>query len=126
MQTFKGVLPRAYLNNAATPQIAKSIIGGFLQQLPYYAYDNESNVISRDMREDYNAVRETVLSYVSGDRERDTVIYTPTTTSAINLLSHIMHQYDPNQIIITTRLEHMANYLPWRENFETVLVGITP
>lgn len=126
MRTCQGVLPRSYLNNAATPQVGRPIINDFLQQLPCYAYDNESNAISRNLKEDYNAVRETVLSYVSSNRERDTVIYTPTTTAAINLLSHVMHRYDPNQVIITTRLEHMANYLPWRENFETALVRITP
>ena len=126
MQTCSGLLPRVYLNNAATPQIANPIIKNFLQRLPYYAYDNESNMISRDMKTAYNAVRETVLDYIDADPQRDIVVYVPTTTAAINLLSHIMLQYDPSQTIITTRLEHMANYLPWRENFETVLVRTTP
>jgi cysteine desulfurase/selenocysteine lyase len=126
MQTCNGLLPRSYLNNAATPQIVKPVIQQFLQRLPCYAYDNEPNMISRDMRAAYNQVREIVLDYVGGDTDRDHVIYTPTTTTAINLLSHIMRQYDPSQVVITTRLEHMANYLPWQANFETVLVNTTP
>lgn len=127
MQTCRGFIPRVYLNNAATPQIAKPVIKACLQQqLPYYSYDNEPNMISRHMKTAYNEVRDIVLSYIGGDSERDAVIYTPTTTTAINLLSSVMLQYDPGKVIITTRIEHMANYLPWRENFETVLVGITP
>lgn len=126
MRTSRGFLPRVYLNNGATPQIAKPVIEDFLRWLPRYAYDNELNMISRDMKTAYNEVRRVVLDYIGGDPERDTVIYTPTTTTAINLLGHIMRQYDPGQVIITTRLEHMANYLPWRENFEISLVRITP
>lgn len=126
MRACRGFLPRAYLNNAATPQVARPIIEDFLRALPCYAYDNEQNAISRKLRADYNEVREIVLDYIGGDRGRDTVIYTPTTTTAINLLAHIMRQYDPNQVMITTRMEHMANYLPWKENFKTALVGITP
>ncbi len=125
METRRGIIPRCYLNNAATPQIAKPVIQDFLRWLPYYAYDNEFNSISVCLKDAYNEVRKTVLQYIIGDMDRDTVIYTPTTTTAINLLGHIMKQYDPGQVIITTRLEHMANYLPWRENFETVTVDIT-
>jgi selenocysteine lyase/cysteine desulfurase len=126
MPTSEGLIPRSYLNNAATPQIAKPVIEDFLERLPYYAYDNETNAISRELREAYNEVREVVLQYIGGETERETVIYTPTTTTAINLMSHIMLQVDPSQVILTTRMEHMANYLPWRERFETALVETTP
>lgn len=126
MDTGSGFIPRAFLNNAATPQIAKPIIADFCRWLPYYAYDNERNRISQEIKIAYNEVRSIVLNYIGGDIDLDTVIYTPTTTAAINLLSHIMGQLDPNQVIITTRLEHMANYLPWKENFEIALVNTTP
>ncbi len=126
MLTCREFLPRAFLNNAATPQIAKPVIEDFLHWVPRYAYDNERNMLSEDLRMAYNEVRGLVLDYIGGDPEMNTVIYTPTTTTAINLLSCIMWQYDPNQVILTTRMEHMANYLPWQEHFETVLVENTP
>lgn len=70
MQTCTGIFPRSYLNNAATPQIAKPVIKDCLQRLPCYAYDNESNTISRNMKAAYHKVREIVLQYIGGDPQR--------------------------------------------------------
>jgi len=126
MPTAKGLIPRSFLNNAAMPQIAKPVIRDFLDRLDCYAYDNEANAISRELQAAYNEVREVALRFIGGDPEQETVVFTPTTTTAINLLSHIMLQADPDQVILTTRMEHMANYLPWRERFKTALVGVTP
>lgn len=121
-----GTARRAYLNGAATPLVAKPVIQHYHKIQPRYAYDNEPNTLSQEMKANYNEVRNIVLDYIGGDTGLDTVIYTPTTTSAINLLSHIMKQYAPDQMILTTRMEHMANYLPYKESAKIVLVDITP
>jgi len=121
-----GLTTRTFLNNAATPQILKPVIQQFSELLDEYAYDNEPNVISARMRITYNEVRETVLDYIDGDPLFETVIFTQNTTTAINLVSHIFKQYDPDQVVLTTRMEHMANYLPYKENLNTVLIGLTP
>lgn len=54
----------------------------------------------------------------------DCVVYTDTTTSALNLLSHIALQDDPDQVIITTRMDHMANYLPLGLNLKLYLLDL--
>lgn len=41
------------------------------------------------------------------------------------LLSKIFKDENPDKFIITTAMEHMANYLPFKVNFPTKVVGIT-
>lgn len=115
------------MNNAATPQILKPVIDCFHQTLPCYAYDNEQNTISENLKTAYNEVRDLALCFVEGDPCKDAVIYTANTTAAINLLNHILLSA-PKPYIITTRMEHMANYLPYQQtqSCQTLLVKLTP
>lgn len=127
MRVKCGIARRAYLNNAATPQVLKQAADCFNQTLPCYAYDNEQNTISENLKKAYNEVRDLALCFVEGDPARDTVIYTANTTTAINLLNHVLLS-DPKPYILTTRMEHMANYLPYRQTqgCQTILVKLTP
>lgn len=125
MNTTNNYIPRVFLNNAATPQIAKPVTAKFDEMLYYYSYDNEPNSISERIKYEYENVRNIVLNYIDGDPDLDIVIYTPTTTHALNLFSFILLQEDPDQVIITTRMDHIANYLPFKEKFKTVLVKLT-
>jgi selenocysteine lyase/cysteine desulfurase len=97
-----------------------------MQYSSYYSYGNEANALSAQLTAKYNEVRDIVKDFIGADASLDTVIYTNNTTSAINILSEIYYEHDPNQIILTTRMEHMANYLPFREKMKTLAVGLTP
>lgn len=122
----RGCTSRVFLNNAATPLIAKPAIQAIFDTLPVYSYGNEFNPLSEILNRKYNEVRDIVKAFVGADPEKDTVIYTSNTTIALNILSQIMLEQDPNQVILTTRMEHMANYLPYKSKMETVLVRLTP
>lgn len=124
--TRYGTTSRVYLNNAATPLVAKPAIEELCNILPIYSYGNEANALSAQLTAKYNEVRDIVKDFIGADASLDTVIYTNNTTSAINILSEIYYEHDPNQIILTTRMEHMANYLPFREKMKTLAVGLTP
>lgn len=126
ISTHYGLTSRVYLNNAATPLVAKPAIQELCETLPIYSYGNESNALSAQLTAKYNEVRDIVIDFIGADSALDTVIYTSNTTSAINILSQVYYEHDPNQIILTTRMEHMANYLPYREKMKTLAVGITP
>lgn len=115
INTDFGVTSRVYLNNAATPLVAKPAIQELYKILPIYSYGNEPNALSAQLTEKYNEVRDIVTDFIGADTSLDTVIYTANTTSAINILSQVYYEHDPDQIILTTRMEHMANYLPFRE-----------
>lgn len=126
MKTTLGYIPRVYMNNAATPQIAKVVVKKAESLLHHYSYHNEQNHLSEKIQSTYNKVRNIIIDYIDGDTDLDSVIYTDTTTSALNLLSHIALQHDPDQVIITTRMDHMSNYLPFKVKFKTLLVRLTP
>ena len=126
IDTHFGVTSRVYLNNAATPLVARPAIQELYKTLPIYSYGNEPNALSSQLTAKYNEVRDIVTDFIGADASLDTVIYTSNTTTAINILSQVYYEHDPDQIVLTTRMEHMANYLPFREKMRTVAVGITP
>ncbi len=126
ISTYHGFTSRVYLNNAATPLVAKPAIQELYKTLSIYSYGNEPNALSAQLTSKYNEVRDIVMDFIGADSSLDTVIYTSNTTSAINILSQVYYERDPDQVILTTRMEHMANYLPFREKMKTVLVGLTP
>ena len=126
IDTHFGVTSRVYLNNAATPLVARPAIQELYKTLPIYSYGNEPNALSAQLTAKYNEVRDIVTDFIGADASLDTVIYTSNTTTAINILSQVYYEHDPEQIVLTTRMEHMANYLPFREKMRTVAVGITP
>lgn len=41
-------------------------------------------------------------------------------------MSDLFYHDDPNQVIITTAMEHMANYLSYISRFKTAVVGVSP
>jgi selenocysteine lyase/cysteine desulfurase len=115
-----------YLNNAATPLVAKPAIQELYKTLPIYSYGNERNALSAKLTSKYNEVRDIVMNFIGADFSLDTVIYTSNTTSALNILSQVYYEHDPDQVILSTKMEHMANYLPFREKMKTLLVSLTP
>ena len=53
------------------------------------------------------------------DTNTHTVIYTKTTTESLNILANILIK-NKNDKVLTTRMEHHANDLPWRKKCFTV------
>ncbi|MCZ9336152.1 aminotransferase class V-fold PLP-dependent enzyme, partial [Klebsiella pneumoniae] len=69
--------------------------------------------------------RSTILKLIDGDEEKDSVIYVKNATEGINFLAKFFKDENPDKFVITTAMEHMANYLPFKVNFPTKVVGIT-
>ena len=62
----------------------------------------------------YTECREYILDFFNVPKNKYTVIFVNNTTEGINRLSNILIQ-DKNDIVITTRMEHHSNDLPWRD-----------
>lgn len=72
----------------------------------------------------YEKCRDYVKEYFNlKDDDRYTVIFTKNTTEGINLLANalINSKYDK---VITTRMEHHANDLPWRYNANVIYIDV--
>jgi len=66
--------------------------------------------------------REIVKNFVSANDDY-TVFYTNSTTEGMNKLASALIQ-SPDDIVLTTRMEHHANDLPWRERAKVIYADV--
>jgi len=119
------VAKRVYFNNSATTLALRPVMWNVNSNVPLLTYVDAPCPLGGRTTTMYEQVRDVVLDYVGGDPNKDTVIYAKNSTEAINLLSDLFRQADPEQVVITTAMEHMANYLPFTCRFKTAVVNVT-
>lgn len=71
----------------------------------------------------YSQCRDYILDFFNADKEKYTAIFVNNTTDAINKLSSILVQ-DVNDIVLTSRMEHHSNDLPWRHKCKTIYIEV--
>ena len=72
----------------------------------------------------YEHAREVVLRFVAASPASHVVVFVRNTTEALNLLAHRIH-LESDELILTTRLEHHSNLLPWYQRAHEI-VELTP
>ncbi|MBC2581325.1 aminotransferase class V-fold PLP-dependent enzyme [Clostridium sp. DJ247] len=72
----------------------------------------------------YESSKKIVCDFVHCNKDRNTVIYVKNTTEGINKLAYTIYNIDKNSIILSTRMEHHSNDLPWRTKFNTDYVEV--
>lgn len=72
----------------------------------------------------YEHAREVVLRFVSANATSHVVVFVRNTTEALNLLAHRVY-LEPDELILTTRLEHHSNLLPWYQRAYEI-IELTP
>lgn len=72
----------------------------------------------------YEHAREVVSRFVSANPASHVVVFVRNTTEALNLLAHRVH-LEPDELILTTRLEHHSNLLPWYQRAHEI-IELTP
>jgi cysteine desulfurase/selenocysteine lyase len=73
----------------------------------------------------YESARQVVAGFVEDDLREDAVIFCANTSMAVNLLAKSM-QLAPQDIVVTTMMEHHSNDLPWRPKAGVEYVGLEP
>ncbi len=73
----------------------------------------------------YEKSREIVAHFVGADLDEDCVIFCGNTSNASNMLANIMN-FDEDDIVLTTVMEHHSNDLPWRPKAKVIYVGTNP
>lgn len=106
-----------YLDNAATSQKPEGVIDRVRQ---FYLSEN-SNIhrgnypLSSRASEYYAHSKQTVSHWIDA-RTPEEIVYTKSSTEAINLVAAGMDGLTgPENNIVTTELEHSSNYFPWKE-----------
>lgn len=126
--TKNGTLNSIYFDNAGTTPPFKSVINELDKYSPWYKYVSNKSAKAKFLSELYEESRTSIMNFVNADMDNDTVIYTKNTTEAINLLSNVICQQtsDIKPVVITTYMEHLSDYLPWKYRCDTDLVEVEP
>ena len=119
-------VPYVNLDNAASTPALRSVVEAIDEFLPFYsAVHRGSGYKSRLSTATFERAREIVGEFLGADPERDVVVFTKNTTEAINKLAHAL-PIQTGSVVLTTRLEHHSNDLPWRARVRTVQVAALP
>ena len=116
--------PLINFDNAATTPAFKAVQQAVDEELEMYGsigrgYSQKSNH-STDV---YNSTRDKVLEFFTADPEQYTCFYTNSTTDGLNKLASALIT-SKKDIVLTTRIEHHANDLSWRERCKVIYAEV--
>lgn len=110
----KGRIVPINFDNAATTPPFKRVVKRVLETTEYYGSiargDGQKSQYCSDL---YEECRRYILKYFNAPEEIYTAIFVGNTTDGLNKLSNILIN-NKEDIVITTRMEHHSNDLPWR------------
>lgn len=107
-------MPIGFDNGATTPSFKSSYRALSKGLATYGAVARGTGQKSEITTQNYENARKSILDFFSvGNDSRYTVVFGKTTTECMNLLANVLVK-DKKDKILTTRMEHHANDLPWR------------
>ena len=107
--------PAVNLDNAATTPPFADVTSEVLRQMLYYgSIGRGTGQKSKHSSTVYEAGRRAILDFLGADDDY-TAIYVGNTTDGMNKLAcALTNCRDGNVLVVSTRMEHHANDLPWR------------
>jgi cysteine desulfurase / selenocysteine lyase len=109
--------PLAYLDNAASTQKPRAVIGALsdFYSAHYSNIHRGVHTLSEEATAAYEGARDKVASFIHAPQPR-TVIFVRNTTEAINLVAYAWGRthVEPGDRILVTEMEHHSNLLPWQ------------
>ena len=112
-------------NGASSPPMIDSV-NALNDFMPYYSSVHRGTGFkSRLSTRIFDEAREIIAKFVKADLASNTVIFGKNASEAINKLAHSLPSGD-DCVVITTRMEHHSNDLPWRDHFKVVYADILP
>ncbi|MFR4229597.1 aminotransferase class V-fold PLP-dependent enzyme [Clostridium sp.] len=120
----KGRIVPINFDNAATTPPFKRVVKRVLETTEYYGSiargDGQKSQYCSDL---YEECRRYILKYFNAPEEIYTAIFVGNTTDGLNKLSNILIN-NKDDIVITTRMEHHSNDLPWRNKCDLKYVEV--
>ena len=106
--------PAVELDQAASTQAHPEAVARVAEFLPWYSSVHRgAGFRSRRATSSYEAARRAVLSFAGRDPDGpDVAIFCRNTTEALNHLAYRL-RLSPDDVVVTTVVEHHANLLPW-------------
>ncbi|MCU7493979.1 MAG: aminotransferase class V-fold PLP-dependent enzyme [Ignavibacteria bacterium] len=118
-------IPYVNLDNAASTPPFVEVMKALEAFMPYYSSVHRGTGFkSRLSTAAYDKAHETIGRFVGADLNTNTVIFGKNTSEALNKLSYRL-EIPEDKVVITSRLEHHSNDLPWRDRANVVHVKAT-
>ena len=118
------ITPIGFDNGATTPPLRCVFDDVYNNLLIYGSIGRGQGIKGELSTRKYEESRDKVLRFFNvQDTDTYTVIYTKTTTESLNILANILIK-DKNDKVLTTRMEHHANDLPWRKQATVEYVDV--
>ncbi len=111
---FNGELVRyVNLDNAASTPAMIKVRRAVEAFLPWYSSVHRgAGYKSRLSTHLYEHARDVVMRFTGAHQSTHVVVFVRNTTEALNLLAHRI-VLEPGELVLTTRMEHHSNLLPW-------------
>jgi selenocysteine lyase/cysteine desulfurase len=105
--------PYVGLDTAASTSALPEVVAAVEAFMPYYSSVHRgAGYKSRLATQAYESARRRALGFCGGERRGDVAILCRNTTEAINHLAYRL-RLEPEDVVLTTVVEHHANLLPW-------------
>ncbi len=114
-QTVRGK-PLVFLDSAASAQKPEAVIEAMVRTMrtQYANVHRGLHWMSERTTDAYEGARDKVAALLNAP-SRDEVIFTQSSTGAINLLAHAFGDtLRPDQAVVISEMEHHANIVPWQ------------
>ncbi|MCL2378112.1 MAG: aminotransferase class V-fold PLP-dependent enzyme [Defluviitaleaceae bacterium] len=120
------MVPAINLDSAATTPPFKKVMAEIDNQMKLYgSIGRGKGQKSAITTEFYMDARSAIKDFVNANHEKYTVFYAANTTDGINKLASALIR-SKSDMVLSTRMEHHANDLPWRARARTVYADVDP
>lgn len=112
-------------NAASTPvlQPVQDVVNEFL--VWYSSVHRGSGYKSRVSTKAYDDARKVIADFVGANLDEHVVIFTKHATEALNKISRRLG-FGPEDVVLTSMMEHHSNDLPWRLQAKVIHIDVTP
>lgn len=118
--------PYVFLDNAASTPTFGSVLRRIAEFMPWYSGVHRGvgfkAVVATNV---YDQTRRIAGEFVGADLSRNVVLFMRNTTECVNRLAHHL-DLRPDDVVVSTLMEHHSNDLPWRKYCRVVRAGIRP
>lgn len=115
-----------FLDNAASTPTFRRIVRCIEDFLPWYSGVHRGlgykAIVATNV---YEQARRVAGEFVGADVSQNAIIFSKNTTESVNKLAS-RFRFKPDDVVISTMMEHHSNDLPWRKHCRVVHVGILP
>jgi selenocysteine lyase/cysteine desulfurase len=113
-----------FLDNAASTPTFRSVLKCVEDFMPWYSGVHRGTgfkaVVATNV---YDQAHRLAGEFVGADLGSNVVLFGKNTTECINILAY-RFQFKPNDVVVSTSVEHHSNDLPWRKHCTVIHVGI--